>query len=71
MTKIPKDVKAGEIAKVIKSIGEGFAKCCTTDTGTIKGAETHACKAVLSGDLAEAMARGHESLSCKVDVETT
>lgn len=64
-----RDTFAGLLRMAKLSIGIGVAKCCTTDTGSMKGVKAMAAKAVLSGDLSESNACGHESLTCKDEVE--
>lgn len=64
-----KDVKIGQIVKVIKLEGEGAIKRRIMDMGITKGVEVYVRKVAPFGDPIEVNLRGYELSLRKVDAE--
>lgn len=64
-----KDVKVGEIVKVLKLTGEGAVKRRIMDMGITKGTEIYVRKVAPLGDPIELTVRGYELSIRKADAE--
>ena len=64
-----KDVKVGQIVKVIKLHGEGAVRRRIMDMGLTKGVEIYVRKVAPLGDPMEIMVRGYELSLRKADAE--
>ncbi len=64
-----RDVKTGELAKVVKLHGEGATKRRIMDMGITKGVEVYVRKVAPLGDPVELTVRGYELSIRKADAE--
>ena len=70
MTTNLKEVKIGDICKVVKLHGEGAVKRRIMDMGITKGVEVYVRKVAPLGDPIEVTVRGYELSIRKADAET-
>ncbi len=64
-----KDIKVGEIVKVVKLTGEGSVKRRIMDMGITKGVDIYVRKVAPLGDPVEVTVRGYELSVRKADAE--